>query len=203
MHLAKSIKVIFASHNAGKIKELETILKDFHLTIIPQENLSVSEVPETALTFVENALIKARHASLITGMPAIADDSGLAVDALQGAPGIYSARFAGEKAKAEDNIKKLLHELQSIPDEKRTARFHCILVFLSHAEDPTPLICHGTWQGRILRAPQGEKGFGYDPIFFDPENQCSAAELPIEIKNKISHRGKALRQLLEHLREKL
>lgn len=197
------MKVVFASSNAGKIKELNALLKEFDLNIIPQTELNVSDIPETGLTFVENALIKARHACRETGLPAIADDSGLEVLALNGRPGIYSARYAGEKASSQDNIHKLLDELKNVSTENRTARFHCVLVYLSHAEDPTPLICHGSWQGMILKTPRGEKGFGYDPVFFDPEQDCSAAELPLEIKNKISHRGKALHLLMSQLPEKL
>lgn len=197
------MKVVFASNNPGKIQELNALLHDFNYEIVPQNALGVSEVPETALTFVENALIKARHACSITGLPAIADDSGLAVTALHGQPGIYSARYAGINAIAQDNIKKLLYELDNIPDEKRTASFHCILVYLSHEKDPTPLICYGTWHGVILRETKGNNGFGYDPVFFDPKQNCTAAELPLEIKNRISHRGKALQLLLKQLSEKI
>lgn len=197
------MKIVFASHNAGKIHELQALLNEFNLNVIPQNELNVSEVPETGLTFVENALIKARHACQVTGLPAMADDSGLEVDALHGKPGIYSARYAGEKANATDNIQKLLQELTNVPADRRQARFHCVLVYLNHAEDPTPLICHGVWQGMILDTPTGSKGFGYDPVFFDPEQKSSAAELPLEIKNRISHRGKALRMLMEKLPEKI
>ena len=175
---------------------------DYHLTLIPQVD-SFSDIPETGLTFVENAILKARHACRETGLPAIADDSGLEVAALKGAPGIYSARYAGPKANSEDNIQKLLHELDLVPYDQRSASFHCVLVYLAHAEDPTPLICQGTWPGVILTMPQGAEGFGYDPVFFDPNLKCSAAELPQEMKNKVSHRGKALRLLIEQLPEKL
>lgn len=197
------MKVILASNNPGKIRELQALLEGFHLNIVPQSELGVADIPETGLTFVENALIKARHACRVTGLPAIADDSGLEVIALHGAPGIYSARYAGEAAVAQDNIKKLLTELSSVPEENRIAFFHCVLVYLAHATDPTPLICHGSWQGVILKEPQGKNGFGYDPIFFDPKLHQSAAELPLEIKNKISHRGKALQLLLTQLPEKI
>lgn len=196
-------KVVFASHNQGKIRELQSMLKDFHLEVIPQSQFHVREIPETGLTFVENAILKARHACRETGLAAIADDSGLEVTALHGAPGIYSARYAGEQANSQDNIQKLLTELASVPETKRTASFHCVLVYLASAEDPTPLICQGVWHGFILPTPRGEHGFGYDPVFFDPEQQCSAAELPLDIKNKISHRGKALRLLIAQLAEKL
>lgn len=195
------IEVVFASSNPGKIRELTALLAPYHLRIIPQTKLNVSDVPETGLTFVENALIKARHACERTGLPAIADDSGIEVAALQGAPGIYSARYAGEHAHADDNIKKLLHVLEHESD--RRAAYQCTLVFLAHAKDPTPLICQGTWYGEILSAPKGQDGFGYDPVFFDPEQQCSAAELPLTIKNRISHRAHALQDLLKKLPQKI
>jgi XTP/dITP diphosphohydrolase len=197
------MKTIFASNNTGKIQEVQALLKDFHLELIPQSTLGVEEIEETGLTFVENALLKARHAAKVTGLPAIADDSGLIVSALNGAPGIYSARYAGEPSHAKNNIQKLLTELRDTPLQERTAAFYCILVYLAHPEDPTPLICEGLWTGSILTEPTGEKGFGYDPIFFDAENQCSAAELPPEIKNRISHRGQALQLLLKKLPDKL
>lgn len=198
-----NIKIIFASHNAGKILELTTLLKPFNVEMISTASLGLSDIAETGLTFVENALIKARHACQQTGLPAIADDSGLEVHALNGSPGIYSARYAGEKATSHDNIKKLLSELQDIPKENRHARFYCALVFMHHAEDPTPLICEAEWKGIILEKPSGTLGFGYDPIFYDSNEKCSAAELMLEKKNMISHRGKALRLLLEKLPDKL
>lgn len=195
-------KVVLASHNAGKIREFETLLKPFHLDLIAQADLGVNDIEETGLTFVENALLKARHAAKMTGLPALADDSGLAVSALGGAPGIYSARYAGKAANAERNIAKLLTALKDVPDDKRDAQFHCVLVFLMHEHDPTPLICEGSWSGSILHAPKGEEGFGYDPIFFVPTEKKTAAELPLTLKNKISHRGKALQLLLKALAEK-
>lgn len=197
------MKVVFASSNAGKIIELQNLCQPFNIEIIPQSDLGVRDVPETGLTFVENALIKARHACQVTGLPALADDSGLEVKILQGKPGIHSARYAGENASSTNNIQKLLKNLENYSEADRAAIFHCVLVFLLHANDPTPLICQGTWQGRILLAPQGKQGFGYDPVFFDPDQGCSAAELDLTLKNQISHRGKALRQLINHLREKL
>lgn len=196
-------KVVLASNNTGKIHEFNELLKNFHLDIIPQSEFGINDVEETGLTFIENALIKARHAASLTGLPAIADDSGLAVKALQGAPGIYSARYAGPKANASDNIKKLLANLRDVPDDQRQAQFHCVLVYISHDKDPTPLVCDGSWSGIILSAPQGENGFGYDPVFYVPSENKSAAELPPEIKNKISHRGIALQSLLKLLPEKL
>jgi XTP/dITP diphosphohydrolase len=193
--------IVFASSNAGKIKELQALLSAFDLHVIPQKELDVGDAPETGLTFVENALIKARHACEQTGFPAIADDSGLVVSALQGAPGIYSARYGGEAASAQDNINKLLSELKDVPQAHRGAFFYCTLVYLEHAKDPTPIICHGKWHGIILEKPTGEKGFGYDPVFFDAHLNCSAAELPIALKNQVSHRGQALRQLVEQLQK--
>lgn len=197
------MKAVLASNNPGKIREFNALLQPFHLTLIPQSELGVEEIAETGLTFIENALIKARHAAHITGLPAIADDSGLAVDALMGAPGIYSARYAGENATAKDNIKKLLQELACIPDEKRHAHFHCVLVFMSYDLDPTPIVCDGKWSGMILREPKGADGFGYDPVFYIPDLKKTAAELPLAIKNKISHRGIALQSLTKMLSEKL
>ncbi len=197
------MKIVFASNNAGKTRELQTLLADFKITLVPQREMGVNDIVETASTFVENALLKARHASELTGLPALADDSGLAVSALGGAPGIYSARYAGPQFSPKDNILKLLDDLKNIPDNNRQACFHCVLVYLTHAADPTPLICHGTWKGSILRTLQGEGGFGYDPVFYVPSEHLSAAQLTPEIKNQLSHRGKALRLLMEQLPEKL
>jgi len=192
-------KIVLASNNPGKVREFNALLAGHDIEVVPQSAFDVPEAEETGLTFVENALLKARNASRHTGLPAIADDSGLEVDALKGAPGIYSARYAGPDASDADNVAKLLADLQGIPEAERTARFQCLLVLLRHAEDPTPLICQGTWEGRILEAPRGENGFGYDPVFFVPTHDCSAAELPPEEKNRISHRGQALRCLVERL----
>jgi XTP/dITP diphosphohydrolase len=191
------MKIVFASSNPGKIRELQALITDIEL--IPQTELNVSDVEETGLTFVENAILKARHACEVTGLPAIADDSGLAVNALAGAPGIYSARYAGLKATAEDNIKKLLAALTTISPENRQASFHCVLVYMTHANDPTPLICHGIWHGSILQVPQGNDGFGYDPVFYIANENKSAAELPLDLKNRISHRGQALQLLRKKL----
>ena len=188
-------KIVLATGNAGKAREFAQLLAEFDAEIIPQTQLNVSSVPETGLTFVENALIKARHAAEITGLPAIADDSGIEVDALNGAPGIYSARFAGENATDLENNQLLLQQLQAVSEAERTARYHCVIVYLRHALDPTPLICHGIWEGRVLTAPQGEQGFGYDPLFLIPEQQCTAAQMPPDLKNKLSHRGQAMREL--------
>lgn len=193
-------KVVLASGNAGKVREFNQLLGDQHIEVVPQSSFGVPEAEETGLTFVENAILKARHAARLSGLPAIADDSGIEVDALRGAPGIYSARFAGPGASDEDNVNKLLAELSGVPDTERTARFQCLMVYMRHAEDPTPLICQGTWEGRILYEPRGSNGFGYDPVFFVPDHDCSAAELDSDVKNSLSHRGQALRKLLEALK---
>ncbi len=197
------MKIVLASSNAGKIKELSALLLPLNIELIPQLALGVNDAEETGITFVENALLKARHAAAQTGLPAIADDSGLVVPALQGAPGIYSARYAGKKAESNDNIAKLLHELAQVPEENRQAYFFCCLTFLSHAQDPTPLICTGKWYGKILHETRGTQGFGYDPIFYLPDQGKTAAELPLEIKNTLSHRAIALNALLNALPEKL
>lgn len=193
-------KVVLATGNAGKVRELATLLSDFGLDIVAQTELGVESAEETGLTFIENAILKARHAAQVTGLPAIADDSGLAVDFLGGAPGIYSARYAGGDASDQQNLLKLLDALESVPDDQRQAQFHCVLVYMRHAEDPTPLVCHGSWPGVITRTPAGEGGFGYDPIFFVPSEGKTAAELTREEKIAISHRGQALKLLLEALR---
>jgi XTP/dITP diphosphohydrolase len=195
--------VVLASSNAGKIHELQNMLNELNLTIIPQANLNVSDAEETGLTFVENALIKARHACEQTGLPALADDSGLTVAALHGAPGIYSARYAGAHADAQANVTKLLTEISTVPLTDRQAAYYCVLVFMRHAKDPTPLICEGRWQGEILTAPKGTGGFGYDPVFYVPTKNKTAAELPLHVKNQLSHRGQALRKLLKKLSKKI
>ncbi len=192
-------RVVLASGNKGKLVELQTILAEKQVELVPQSELGVGSVPETGLSFVENALIKARHAAKETGLPAIADDSGIEVDALNGEPGIYSARYSGvdgAEADARNNI-KLLAELEQVPEAERTARFQCVIVYMRHDRDPMPLICQGTWEGRILFEEQGENGFGYDPLFYVPEHDCASAQLSPEIKNSLSHRGQALRALLQ------
>lgn len=194
-------QLVLASNNPGKLAEFGELLAPLGLTPVSQGSLGVSAAEEPALTFVENAILKARHAAQATGLPALADDSGIAVDLLDGAPGIYSARYAGDQATDQDNVAALLAALEGVPDHQRGASFHCVLVYLRHASDPTPLICHGRWQGRILRQPAGTGGFGYDPVFQAPEFGCSAAQLSREQKASVSHRGKALRQLLTLLQE--
>ncbi|SFR10822.1 XTP/dITP diphosphohydrolase [Enterobacter sp. kpr-6] len=193
-------KVVLATGNAGKVRELASLLNDFGLDVVAQTELGVESAEETGLTFIENAIIKARHAAQVTGLPALADDSGLAVDVLGGAPGIYSARFSGVDATDQQNLEKLLEELQDVPDDKRQAQFHCVLVYMRHADDPTPLVCHGSWPGVIARQSAGEGGFGYDPIFYVPALCKTAAELTREEKSAVSHRGQALKLLLEALR---
>lgn len=190
-------KIVLASNNQSKVREFNQLLGELDFEVVPQGEFGVKEAEETGLTFVENAILKARNASAATGLPAIADDSGLEVDALKGAPGIYSARFAGPGCSDADNNAKLLDTLKDAPDEQRTARFQALIVFLRHAEDPTPLIAQGTWEGRILHAPQGDNGFGYDPLFYVPAQDCSSAQLPAEVKNRMSHRGQALKKLIE------
>lgn len=192
-HAGESI--VLASNNAGKVRELVELLADAQIRVVPQGDLGVPEAEETGLTFTENAILKARNAAQHSGLPAIADDSGLEVDALHGAPGIYSARYAGPGAGDAENVAKLLHALESVPEAQRSARFQCVIVYMRHAADPTPLICQGTWEGLVLPAPQGENGFGYDPVFYVPAEGRSAAELEPAVKNGLSHRGQALRQL--------
>lgn len=192
-------KIVLATANPGKLRELQAVLAGLDFEIVPQSAFGVPEAEETGLTFIENALLKARNAALYTGLPALADDSGLAVDALGGVPGIYSARYAGAGAGDRANIGKLLAELEGVPAERRTARFVCVLALLHHPADPTPLICQGSWEGTILTEPRGEGGFGYDPIFFAPGEQRTAAELEPAVKNQISHRGQALVLLRRYL----
>ncbi len=193
--------LVLASNNAGKVREFQALLEEVGFDVKPQSNFALDVVEETGLTFVENALLKARHAASHTGLPALADDSGIEVDALKGAPSIYSARYAGPNATDADNNAKLLRDLANVPDEQRTARYQCLLVFLRHAKDPTPIICQASWEGRILRTPQGDGGFGYDPLFWLPEQNCTAAQLDKADKNAISHRGKAMQLLLQALKQ--
>lgn len=193
-------KVVLATGNAGKVRELADLLEGFGLNVVAQTALGVHSAEETGLTFIENAILKARHAAQVTGLPAIADDSGLAVDALGGAPGIYSARYAGVDASDRQNLEKLLVALKDVPDDKRQARFHCVLVYMRHADDPTPLVCHGSWAGEITHAPAGEGGFGYDPIFYVPSEGKTAAEMSRDEKRAQSHRGQALKLLMEAMR---
>ena len=190
--------VVLASSNAGKLREFNRLFTPLNMKVKFQSEFNVSDVPEDGLSFVENAIIKARAASKHTGLPALADDSGLEVDYLNGAPGIYSARFSGEGDEA--NNRKLLASLENVPRAQRTARFQCILVFMRHWQDPTPLICQGSWEGEILTAPAGENGFGYDPLFYVPEYDMSSAQLDPALKNRVSHRAIASQKLLEALK---
>lgn len=189
-------RIVLATGNAGKLKEIRHAFSVLNIDIVAQSEFSIPEAVEDGLSFVENAIIKARNAAAHTGLPALSDDSGIEVDALNGEPGIHSARYAGDD---ESNIQRLLRELAGVSEEKRTARFQCVMVYLRHANDPVPVIAQGAWEGAILETPQGEGGFGYDPIFFVPERGCSAAELTATDKNLLSHRGKALRQMLSLL----
>ncbi|EIC31304.1 MULTISPECIES: RdgB/HAM1 family non-canonical purine NTP pyrophosphatase [Methylomicrobium] len=193
MLFTKHQKIVLASGNPGKIREIQAMLADH--PIVPQSDFSIGDAEETGTTFVENAIIKARHAALHSGLPAIADDSGLVVDALDGAPGVYSARYAGPGSSDLDNLQKLLRELDGVPEAERSARFICVLVFMQHAADPMPVIAQGVWEGRILTRPAGSNGFGYDPVFWVPTHACASAELTPEVKNALSHRGQALRGL--------
>ncbi|MEJ2424855.1 MAG: RdgB/HAM1 family non-canonical purine NTP pyrophosphatase [Candidatus Thiodiazotropha sp.] len=194
-------KIVLASNNAGKVREINQLLSQEQIMVVPQKEFQIPDAVEDGLSFVENAIKKARHATSLSGLPAIADDSGIEVDALRGAPGIYSARFAGAGASDEANLQKLLTDLAEVPETERTARFQCLMVYMRHAEDPTPIICQGTWEGRILFEPAGENGFGYDPIFYVPTHDCSSAQLDAETKNSLSHRGQALQKLLQALSE--
>jgi XTP/dITP diphosphohydrolase len=198
MPFSKPQKIVLASGNKGKIKEIQAILKDH--PIIPQSEFNVEEAEETGSTFVENAIIKARNAARHSNSPAIADDSGLIVDALNGAPGVISARYAGTGATDQQNLLKLLKDLEGIPTEQRSARFVCVIVLMRHANDPLPLIAQGIWVGSILEQSIGANGFGYDPVFWVPTHQQASAELTPEQKNAISHRGQALSNLTAMLR---
>lgn len=198
--ISKHQKIVFASGNPGKIREIQALLPGH--PIVPQSEFAIGDAEENGTTFVENAIIKARHAALHSGLPAIADDSGLVVDALDGAPGVYSARYAGYGSSDLDNLQKLLKALDGIPEAQRNARFICVLVYLQHAADPVPVIAQGIWEGRILTQPAGSNGFGYDPVFWVPTQHCASAELPPEVKNALSHRGQALRNLTALLKAK-
>ena len=192
-------KIVLASNNPGKVREIGQLLADLDIEVVPQSDYNIPEVEETGLTFVENAILKARNAAELSKLPALADDSGIEVDALMGAPGIYSARFAGVGASDAQNLEKLIAELQALDNPVLTARFQCLMVLMTHATDPTPLICQGTWEGELIDTPKGENGFGYDPIFYVTSQQCTSAQLPAEKKNALSHRGQALNCLLNKL----
>lgn len=192
--------IVLASSNPGKIREIQAILTGH--PIIPQSAFNIADAEETGTTFVENAILKARNAALHCKLPAIADDSGLVVDALNGAPGVISARYAGIGASDQANLDKLLQALEGVPDQLRSARFICVMVFMEHADDPCPVIAQGVWEGRILTHAVGENGFGYDPVFWVPEQGCASAELPAAVKNSLSHRGQALKSLTALIKAK-
>lgn len=195
----ESGRLVLASNNPGKLKELRACLAGLPLRLVGQDELGIAGAEEPAVTFVENALLKARHAARESGLPALADDSGLEVPALGGQPGVRSARFAGDNASDRDNIDRLLAQMTGLQGERRRASFHCLVVLLRHSDDPTPLICQGRWDGYILNAPQGDSGFGYDPVFHVPALEATAAELPATVKNRVSHRALALAQLRRQL----
>jgi len=193
------MRLILASSNRGKLAEMREVLSGLEIELIPQADVGIGDADETASTFVENALLKARHAARASGLAALGDDSGICVDALGGTPGLYSARYAGAHGDAQANIAKLLHELRDVPDARRAAHFYCVIVMLRSADDPMPLIAEGRWDGSILEAPRGNGGFGYDPVFYDPALRIGAAELDASIKNRVSHRGQALARMRELL----
>ena len=193
-------KLVIASGNQGKLRELSALLSPLDFDVHTQSEFHVPDVEETGTTFVENAIIKARNAAEHTGLPAIADDSGIEVDALNGAPGVYSARFSGPGATDDKNNALLVEKLRDIPELQRTARYRAVIVYMRHARDPSPIICEGSWEGRIILEPRGEGGFGYDPYFWLPSHHCTSAELSAEQKNALSHRGQALRELVDKLR---
>jgi len=193
-------RVVLASANPGKLREIGAMIEGLPFAVVPQSELGVPAVEETGQTYIENAIIKARHAASCTKLAAIADDSGIEVEALNGAPGVRSARYAGSGASDEQNLRKLLQAAAPLRDGERGARFACVMVYLRHPADPSPIIGHGVWRGSLLRAPAGENGFGYDPIFYVPTHCCSSAQLPAELKNALSHRGQALRSLIDQLR---
>lgn len=192
-------KLVVASSNPGKLRELSQLFDGLDYQLYPQSELGVVEVPETGTTFVENAIIKARNAAQHTGFAAIADDSGIEVDALDGEPGVHSARFAGTGAGDEENNALLVEKLRSVPEQRRTARYRAVIVYMRNAADPSPVICEGSWEGSIILEPRGQGGFGYDPYFYLADQGCTSAELSAELKNRLSHRGQALRKLLEKL----
>jgi XTP/dITP diphosphohydrolase len=192
-----NMQIVLASSNPGKIAEIRLLAKELPIEWISQSDFNIPDAEETGKTFIENAILKARHASKLSGLPALADDSGLVIDALDGAPGIYSARYAGINATSEERNQKILNEMRDVKEADRTASYHCVLALVEHENDPVPLICHGVWEGSILFEPRGNNGFGYDPIFYVPTHNCSAAQLSTAEKNRVSHRGQVMEQLIE------
>ena len=198
--LSEIKKIVLASNNPGKVREINSMLSDLDIQIVSQKEFNVPEIEETGLTFVENAILKARNAAKHTNLPTIADDSGIEILALNGKPGIYSARYAGPGASDEANLLKLVEEVKKLPEEKRQARFVCLMVFVRNADDPIPVIAEGVWNGIAITEPRGKNGFGYDPMFYVTAHKCTSAELPPEVKNRISHRAIALRELIKQLK---
>ena len=192
-----AIQIVLATSNPGKIEEIRAMTQDLPIEWVLQTDLNIPDIEETGKTFIENAILKARHAAKLSGLPALADDSGLVIDALNGAPGIFSARYAGKNATAAERNQKILNEMHQVPENEREASYHCILALVEYENDPVPMICHGIWEGSILTAPRGKNGFGYDPIFYVPTHRCSAAELSTAEKNRISHRAQVVEQLIE------
>lgn len=197
MTTENALEIVLATSNPGKIEEICAMTQDLPIEWVLQSDLNIPDAEETGKTFIENAILKARHAAKLSGLPAIADDSGLVIGALSGAPGIYSARYAGKEATAAERNQKILNEMRDVAEEDRVAAYHCVLALVEYEDDPIPLICHGIWEGSILTSPRGKNGFGYDPIFYVPTHKCSAAELSTEEKNRISHRGQVIEQLIE------
>lgn len=197
------IRVVLASGNPGKLREMSALLADLPIELVSQGELQIEPAQETGPSFIENALIKARHASIKSGLAAIADDSGLVVDALHGAPGIHSARYAGPQASDAENLARLLEAMAGVGDDERGCRFVCAVVFVAAGDDPVPIVCSAEWQGRLCDTPRGASGFGYDPVFYVPDHGCTSAELEPALKNRLSHRGQAMRLLVERLRGRL
>ena len=194
-------EIVVASGNPGKLRELTQLFSDYRVSVLPQSRFSVPVVEETGSSFVENALIKARHAALVTGRAVIADDSGLEVDILNGEPGVHSSRYAGEHASDSDNLQLLLNNIAAAGIRKPPARFRCVMAYVRGHDDPEPIIAHGAWEGHIVGEPAGSNGFGYDPVFYVPTHACTSAELPAQVKNSVSHRGQALRKLVEMMKQ--
>ena len=197
MTKSTDVQIVLASSNPGKIAEIKLLSKKLPIEWVSQSEFNIPDIEETGKTFIENAILKARHAAKLSGLPALADDSGLVVDALDRRPGVYSARYAGKDATDAERNEKLLAELKDVKSGDRTASYHCVLALVEDENDPAPLICHGVWEGSILYEPRGKNGFGYDPIFYVPTHRCSAAELSATEKNRISHRGQVMEQLIE------
>ncbi len=198
---AKPQKIVLATGNLNKVKEINAIVESIPVVVLPQSQFQIKEAVETGTTFIENAIIKARNASEQTGLPAIADDSGIEVDALNGEPGVYSSRYSGPDSNDQKNLEKLIENIKNVPEERRSCRYWCVMVYLKHAKDPTPVVCQASWEGQLITTPMGSNGFGYDPIFWIPSQKATAAQITLEQKNSMSHRAKALKMLFAHLQE--